>query len=326
MKVKKIISLLLILTTLLSVSTTAFAMPNKANELEQLDQLEQNSYDYNRQCDYKTGVILEKYDTELNGQNSIDYVSLATSMSAEKDDRIAAMNMIIEIYDDVDNDEQIYLRTYIESYAPYTEEANLNEFCDLLNNQSISLFAAYNRTNAVNYALTYYQNYNSAYPNMSSLGGDCANFVSQCLLAGGKAMEGDWYIYRKNNLYNKPTTTEQLDASWRLADPSPWISAKQFNNYWSKKCTTYEYSTSDYVKDHSTIFNKAIYKGDAIQLLKPVLWWYEGYHTMIIVGYDFDNKDFIFAAHTSNTNNTKLLTTCGKSNYAKYHVKFFSMA
>ena len=52
--------------------------------------------------------------------------------------------------------------------------------------------SSYNPTNAIAYAETYYDtgNYNPAYPDWSSYGGDCANFVSQCVYAGGKSMKG----------------------------------------------------------------------------------------------------------------------------------------
>ena len=44
---------------------------------------------------------------------------------------------------------------------------------------------SYNAGAAVNYARKYCQNYNTKYANYKNDGGDCANFVSQCLIAGG---------------------------------------------------------------------------------------------------------------------------------------------
>lgn len=176
------------------------------------------------------------------------------------------------------------------------------------------------------YALEYYNGTNPDYPNLRNLGGDCANFVSQCLLAGGKSMTGDWYIYRKNSVYPAPTSVDQLDYSWRLADPSPWISAKEFNNFWSDYATTYTYDVTEYETDHATIYSKSIYTGDVVQLLSPVLWWYEGYHTMLIVGYDTSARDFVYAAHSSNTKDSTILDNiCGATNgkYDDYQLKFF---
>ena len=44
---------------------------------------------------------------------------------------------------------------------------------------------AYDGKKASNYAKTYYHNYNRAFYNYNDAGGDCTNFVSQCLQAGG---------------------------------------------------------------------------------------------------------------------------------------------
>jgi hypothetical protein len=46
------------------------------------------------------------------------------------------------------------------------------------------------------YALEYWQNYNTAqFGNLNPVGGDCANFVSQTLLARGLTMNSQWYSY-----------------------------------------------------------------------------------------------------------------------------------
>ena len=44
---------------------------------------------------------------------------------------------------------------------------------------------AYNPSAAVSYARKYCKNYNPQYSNYASVGGDCAHFVSQCMIAGG---------------------------------------------------------------------------------------------------------------------------------------------
>ena len=49
----------------------------------------------------------------------------------------------------------------------------------------IGFSLSYDRGAAVNYARSYCQNYNGNYANYRNDGGDCANFVSQCMIAGG---------------------------------------------------------------------------------------------------------------------------------------------
>ena len=53
----------------------------------------------------------------------------------------------------------------------------------------IDNWSIYNRIAARDYAYRYYKNYNSAYTKYSS---DCANFVSQCLYAGGVPTSSEW--------------------------------------------------------------------------------------------------------------------------------------
>ena len=51
----------------------------------------------------------------------------------------------------------------------------------------------YNPDAAISYARTYAYNYNPAYTSYASNSVDCANFVSQCIYAGGLAQDGTWY-------------------------------------------------------------------------------------------------------------------------------------
>lgn len=81
----------------------------------------------------------------------------------------------------------------------------------------------YNRTAAVNYAGNWYNGNNpdftwfgkSASGTVSLIGGngDCANFVSQCLFAGGLTFKEtgsanrQWYYYTKGGSYKKKSSS-----------------------------------------------------------------------------------------------------------------------
>ena len=83
---------------------------------------------------------------------------------------------------------------------------------------------AYNRADAVEYARRWAFSRNPAYYNFDELGGDCTNFVSQCIYAGAGQMNytpdfGWYYISIQNRaaawtgvtfLYNFLTTNEGL--------------------------------------------------------------------------------------------------------------------
>lgn len=139
-------------------------------------------------------------------------------------------------------------------------------------------------------------------------GGDCANFVSQCMVASGIHYRDNWKIYKKNNEYLMPLIDDdsffdkfyELNYSWELTDPSPWVSASEFNNYWSKKVNTYTYTGSE-LTNNKTV-NSNIRTGDAVQygIITKVWHSFEPQHIMYIVGYDAIEKDYQLASHTSN--------------------------
>ena len=49
----------------------------------------------------------------------------------------------------------------------------------------LGLALSYDTKGAIAYARQYCSRYNSRFDNYASVGGDCANFVSQCITLGG---------------------------------------------------------------------------------------------------------------------------------------------
>jgi len=182
-----------------------------------------------------------------------------------------------------------YVNDYIQAYDLVTQNEAMGN-----SRQNISPRVTYDFTSAVNYANQYYSTYNTAYPSWDSLGGDCANFISQCLYAGGKAMVGVGGTASDfNNWFSSGTTqnTNLVSSTWRGAD--------DFRNFWQVHCTKYSKFTA--VDATSYAFG---WTGDAITLLDSNG---RGIHTLIIVGYATGN-DFVIAAHTGSTNSTNLST------------------
>ena len=84
-------------------------------------------------------------------------------------------------------------------------------FWGLLCNYRVTHAAVnYNASAAANYAKQYWSNYNPKYSNYNSIGGDCANFVSQCLLAGGFSMDNAWYWKAYSNHSGSWTVAGEL--------------------------------------------------------------------------------------------------------------------
>ncbi len=75
----------------------------------------------------------------------------------------------------------------------------------------------YDRNAAVEYALTYNLNPNPEYQSLDAVGGDCTNFVSQALYAGGFKKNEVWEGYRQKLLASAPTYEKGAADPWTVA-------------------------------------------------------------------------------------------------------------
>ena len=147
----------------------------------------------------------------------------------------------------------------------------------------------YNRENAVAYAKKFAFSQNSQFANFAGIGGNCTNFVSQCIYAGScemnyKPVFGWYYI--------------------SLDDRAPsWSGVEYFYNFIIENTDVGPFgrvATSDELEN-----------GDVIQLAKN-----DGgyYHTLLVVG--FDGEDILVAAQTDNAYARPLSTY--QYDYARY--------
>ncbi len=190
---------------------------------------------------------------------------------------------------------------------------------------------AYYKSEGIRYAMANYDNYLVTYPNLSNFnnsGNDCANFVSQCLAAGGKRYNANWYVYKKNTTYIAPQNSTQLDHTWELSDPSPWISAKKFGYYWSDYATHDTFTPQQIINNNSATAT-AYGKGDVVQILKHDSFWSDfiGFHTMYVTDVtDSSNKNtFKMTYHSANTLERRLLYICSEYNSSNYRFRFYKM-
>ena len=177
----------------------------------------------------------------------------------------------------------------------------------------------------VEYAKQNYNQYVMCYPNLNPLG-DCANFASQCMLAGGMHYQNDWKIYRKNNNYPQPANREQLDNSWELCPPktSPWTSAREFGTYW--KDVGYYYAVQGkYAYEHpQEVMNLNIKEGDVMQQAQNILGVMgNSTHTMYITGYTtYEAKSsYVVTGHSREEPGKPFLQIC-KENPNDYFILF----
>ena len=147
----------------------------------------------------------------------------------------------------------------------------------------------YDREAAVRYAKRWAYDRNPAYYNFDDLGGDCTNFVSQCIFAGSGVMNYTptfgWY-YRSLN------------------DRSPsWTGVPYLYNFLVNNLEAGPYGVE--------VSRSAIQPGDIVQLGNA-----EGryYHTPIVV--DVRDGEIFVAAHTFNAYMRRL------SSYSYNRVRF----
>lgn len=141
----------------------------------------------------------------------------------------------------------------------------------------------YNRIDAVNYAKMWALELNPKWGNYESkeYGGDCTNFTSQCIYAGGIPFDFDgtsdyvkWYWYSNNK---------------RVA---PWTGAKEFNYY-------VQYNKGYGLKAHLADLEDMM-QGDIVQLGGN---YPQTYHSMIISGYVYNSngyvEDYLICQHST---------------------------
>lgn len=143
----------------------------------------------------------------------------------------------------------------------------------------MAVAASLNRSAIVNYAYAYWQNYNSSYRNFNNSGtrgGDCTNFVSQAVRAGGWTDVNGWYRDNRYWWYNS------FNQTWT------WINAHYWAVFTANRPRSY---TARYISD--------LVPGDILQ----VDFERDGTidHSMIVTKKDSSGTIYI----TYHSNNTK---------------------
>lgn len=153
----------------------------------------------------------------------------------------------------------------------------------------------YNRELAREYAIKWAISSNKKYYNYINDGGDCTNFVSQVLRAGGMGFIGsrknatsiDSWFYYSSELPNRTST---------------WTSANAFNLHFGKsgkRVYKYrEYSIEEALKNWDEIYS-SIYIGDIIQYTRPNN---IAFHSQAITDL-LNNKTIYFSQHSNTIEN-----------------------
>lgn len=201
--------------------------------------------------------------------------------------------------------------------ASCTDNANIAQYQYNTNSECEWIFEPvynYSPELGINYALTNYNSYFLTYPAFDKWGNDCANFASQCMLAGGVHFQDQWWIFKNNNSYLHPESSSQFDNSWDVATiggflgigaSSPWISASKFCDFWSARVSYDDFTGAYITANPSIVYSKPYYRGDVISMMSSG----DAYHTMYISGYGtYDGYNtFMLTYHSNNTQYKSLL-------------------
>ncbi len=140
---------------------------------------------------------------------------------------------------------------------------------------------AYRREHALEYARRWAFDRNPLFENYNGIGGDCTNFVSQCVYAGSCVMNytptfGWYYISSKDR-------------------SAAWTGVEYFYNFMTTNVGVAPYATETYPG--------GLIIGDVIQLARP-----DGkyYHSLLVTGYD--ESGYLVASHSDNALDRPLST------------------
>ncbi len=161
----------------------------------------------------------------------------------------------------------------------------------------------YSRDEAVNYAHQWYNDINEEFYSYKS---DCANFVSQCLLAGGGEMTDEWHSYKLGEK-DKSLSDHVNVLSWFSHDKykyhydwdvsQAWRSAPDLYKYYANEKSLVETITISREDDLSKIINENNIQAGDLMFLDD-----DGdgtpNHATIISSVVADSGSILYAAHT----------------------------
>lgn len=322
---KKIMSLLLVLTLMLTLSPSmAFAENGNSTYDVSLGEIQQEFIEYTTNAglklepgtdvyyNYIVNQLLDHSDEKLREHPHYDlihaymaeykityedYLFCREMDDAYKDDIIDIITRINDCVK-VDASKNEVAFELSPSFLSKTiseiisENQAKDEYCEAQRNPV--KVAGYSGSQAASYATQYADSYNSAYPHYSA---DCANFVSQCVYWGGLSMNGssvnvgvhdstsNWYCIYINSIL----------GIRRYAVTTSWIRVADFNTYFGTVGTKTTKTTISALVSACAV-------GDPVQLADKTTG--TAYHTIIISGKN--SSTAYFCGHTNSRNNANV--------------------
>ena len=233
-------------------------------------------------------------------------MKLGIDDASARDERLAA-----EVLEQLLREDNPLISEIPEDVVIFLSEIEDEDYyISVFESRSERLNNPYDRLKAKAYIDAYWKNYNPAYPSFHSGGGDCTNFISQVLYAGGMPWADDKNPanHKKSvNWYCKPGATSK-DSEKRIT--FSWKIAAVFKAYWIKRAEAHRmYSYTEATQNINEI-SKEVFPGDVVQFC-----YSSGvpYHTLAVTGFNRDPeyhiKDTVLASHDVDSNTRSLYRT-----------------
>jgi len=319
------------------VETTNTIIIIENSRRRQIDEEEQEIKKLSEVLDVELYTLDEENTEEVERVLEVALDKMKESNLNEKDKKIIAkfLNYYMNFADNLEikNDAHEIGMNYLEDVEISSFQKSINnDFTPTKRNKNIArrgLSYSYDRYNAWQYLQEYAESPNTDdYPYLNYMGGDCANFASQMLFAGGIGMNSDWYLTPKvSNPNTQPMNVTEFNNSWDTTDPSPWISAKYFLNYWYGNCYEGEAYYTDTIRDNMWYPYNELWHGDVVQLMRKGFWGWTAFHTLEVSGFYYVDgvKDVCCSGHTSNYFEKSMHTILGSYTGSEYAVAFLKI-
>ena len=178
----------------------------------------------------------------------------------------------------------------------------------------------YNRSEAVNYAREWSHGRNKGYYSYGKVGGDCTNYSSQCVYAGGIPMDEDWksFQYEKSIwgiVLNPIAWFENNDRYTWDVSPAWSTVSKQYEYFSNHYCGgIVEISNPDEIAE--AISNNVILPGDLMYFKNNA-----GLHHSVIITKVEDGMIY-YAGHTNNCFDKPLSEGMGSDSIVIIHIVY----
>ena len=231
---------------------------------------------------------------ELQIRDDENIINLLQQLIREESPLLAGMEEDCEIYISEYGDDRFYVEQGEE------DPRSKNAF--------------YDRQKAKQYIEKYWKNYNPAYPSFGGYGGDCANFISQILHAGGMPWTDDGipaHYSWSSNWYCKPGATAK-DGDKRIT--LSWKVTAAFKSYWL------QHAAKSVVMSYHDAAQNIDELSEQVRVADVIQFCYANgapWHTLAVTGFfdDSENeiRDIVLVSHTIDSNTRSLYRTLLKN-------------